>query len=76
MEMRVARRIDNRARNRVEGLSNSEIISYMNDSAMSLGVSLDMWQHHNAPAEEVTLAVDAIVALWTEAERRGLTVGM
>lgn len=72
MEMKVARRIDTRAYKRVKGMSDSEILSYLNDSSMSLGVALDMWRHHNAPANEVTLAVDAIVALWTEAERRGI----
>lgn len=71
--MRIARRIDNRARRRVEGMSDSEIKSYLNDTSMSLGVALDMWNHHHAPSDEVTLAVDALVALWTEAERRGLT---
>lgn len=72
MDMRVARRIDTRAYERVKGLSDTQILSYLNDSSMSLGIALDMWRHHNAPANEVTLAVDAIVALWTEAERRGI----
>lgn len=72
MEMRVARRIDNRARSRVQRLSDSELRSYLHDSTMSLGVALDQWHHHNAPPAEVTMAVDAIVALWTEAEERGL----
>lgn len=73
MELRVARRIDNRARSRVQGLSDSEVVSYLHDSTMSLGVALDQWHHHSAPSDEVTLAVDAIVALWTEAEERGLS---
>ena len=74
MELRVARQVDVRALNRVRSMSDSAIRNYLNDSSMSLGVALDMWNHHNAPSDEVTMALDALIALWTEAERRGLAV--
>lgn len=72
MEMKVARKVNTKAMERVKGMSDSDILSYLNDSTMALGVALDMWQHHSAPSSEVTIAVDAIVALWCEAESRSL----
>jgi len=72
MVMRVSRVIDERARKRVLSMDSSTIKSYLSETTMSLNIALDAWTYHGAPSEEVTMAVDALVALWTEVESRKL----
>ena len=78
--MKITRSIDPAAYKRAQKLSNEEAVRYLDNSVMALGQSFDTWRGSSSldaatgnAAEEVRMCVDAIVALWTELENRGLT---
>jgi len=79
MGMKITRSIDPKAYERAQKLSNEQAVQYLDNSIMALGQSFDSWRGSSSldaatgnSAEELRMCVDAIVALWTELENRGL----
>jgi len=55
---------------RAESIHPSDAPAHLDSIAISLHQALDNWRHNGGPADEVTLCIDAMVALWTVVERR------
>ena len=79
MGMRVSRAIDPKAYDRATKLNNEQVVQYLDSSIMALGQSFDTWRSTTSldaatghAEEELRMCVDAIVALWTSLENRGL----
>lgn len=70
MKTKLSRDIDPAHYKRANSVPSSEVGSYMDSIAVSLHQSLDAWRYHNGSIDDVTLCVDALVALWTSIENR------
>lgn len=68
--MKIAREINPSHLKRADSVDNSQAGSYMDSIAMSLHQAIDAWRYNNGPMEDVSLCVDALVAMWTSIERR------
>lgn len=55
---------------RASSLDRSQVPEHLDSIAISLHQALDSWRYHNGPEEDVTLCVDALVALWSVVEQR------
>lgn len=64
------RKVDPKYFQRAASLSPNDAVAHLDAAIMSLHVSLDQWRYHEGPAEEVSLCVDAVAALWTVIEQR------
>lgn len=53
-------------------VTDDQVGPYLDQIVTDMHVFLDQWRFHNAPAEDFRLALDACIALFTEAETRGL----
>lgn len=69
---RISRGLDPAHLDRADKVVNGLVGPYLEEIAISLHTSLDMWRFHDGPAEEVELALDAFLALWTSAVNRGM----
>lgn len=56
---------------RVQMIGDELLPEYLTNTIMGLNYVVDQWKHHNGPEDEVRQGVDAIIALWSEIERRG-----
>lgn len=73
MGMKVSRNIDPKAYSRAQMLDSPSLLQYFDHCVLALNSSFDRFRSaEEAPGEEVTMCVDAVVALWTEIENRGL----
>jgi hypothetical protein len=70
MGFEVARKINPDYLRRANRVSNEQIGSYMESIVISLHAALDDWRYNNAPTDEVTTCVDALVAMWSSVESR------
>ena len=43
---------------------------YLDQIVTSMHIALDGWRYHDQPPDEVELALDAFIALWTIAQQR------
>lgn len=55
---------------RAESVSSADAPAHLDSIAISLHQALDNWRYNGGPKDEVTLCLDAMVALWTVVERR------
>lgn len=55
---------------RAEQIAPAQVGEHLDSIAISLHRALDNWRHHEGPAEDVTLCVDALAALWSVVETR------
>jgi hypothetical protein len=73
MKIRERRRAaSDQSLHRVEKVPDGMLAPYLDTAVMSLGQALDSWRFHDAPRREVDTALDAVLALWTEVDKRGL----
>lgn len=70
MEDVALRKIDFRYMQRAEAIPDGSVGEHMDSIAISLHRALDDWRHNDGPVEDVTLCVDALVALWSVIETR------
>lgn len=66
----VGRTIDVKYMKRAEGIDPRQVPDHLDSVAVSLHQAIDAWRFHDGPAEDVTLCVDALVALWSVTEQR------
>lgn len=66
---RINRPINPKHMRRAERVPQELIGPYLDEIVTSLHISLDGWRFHNQPAEEVELALDALIALWVTAQK-------
>jgi hypothetical protein len=66
----VGRVIDAKYIKRAEGIDPRQVPEHLDSVAVALHQALDAWRFHDGPAEDVTLCVDALVALWSVTEHR------
>lgn len=66
----VARKIDPAYVKRAKGIDPSSAPDHLDSIAVTLHQAIDSWRFHNGPAEDVSLCVDALVALWSVMENR------
>lgn len=64
------RKIDLNYIKRAEKLPEGSVGEHLDSIAMSLHRSLDSWRYSDGPVEDVTMCVDALVALWSVVENR------
>lgn len=64
------RQIDMRYMKRAEKVPESSVGEHLDSIAISLHRALDDWRHNDGGTEDVTLCVDALVALWSVVESR------
>lgn len=69
---KVERLIDPAHLKRAKGVDSQLVGPYMEQIAEELVRAVDYWRRYGAPPENVDLALDAFVAMWTEAGVRGL----
>jgi hypothetical protein len=70
MEDVALRKIDMRYMKRAEKVPTSDVGEHLDSIAISLHRALDSWRHSDGSIEDVTLCVDALVALWSVVESR------
>lgn len=68
----VERRIDLRYLDRAQKIDKSQVPEHLDSIAISLHQALDSWRYRNGPIEDVSMCVDALVALWSVVEQRSL----
>ena len=56
---------------RVETIPSQDLAVWFESSTSALGVVYDQWVHHDGPEEEVTVALQALNAMWQEMRERG-----
>jgi hypothetical protein len=64
------RKIDMGYLRRAEQIPTSSVAEHLDSIAISLHRSLDAWRHNDGPVEDVTMCIDALVALWSVVESR------
>lgn len=70
MDDHALRKIDLNYIRRAEKLPSNDVGEHLDSIAVSLHRALDGWRHNEGPVEDVTMCVDALVALWSVVERR------
>ena len=58
---------------RAKKVDTSQLLIWLDNSVMGLGIALDRWRYHDAPSGEASMALEAVVAIWHELQARGLT---
>jgi len=66
----INREIDPEYLRRAEGIDPRQVPEHLESIAISLHQALDAWRYHNSGTEDVTLCIDAFVALWSVVEQR------
>lgn len=56
---------------RIDGIPSSELQVWFETTLGGLGVVYDQWLRHGGPDQEVTLAIQALTAMWIEMQNRG-----
>ena len=64
------RAIDSQYLRRAEKVPPHEVGTYLDSICVSLHQAVDAWRFHEGSPDEVTLCVDALVALWSVEENR------
>lgn len=64
------RKIDPAYIQRARGIDGQNIPDHLDSIAVSLHQALDAWRFHNGSGEDVSLCIDALVALWSVVESR------
>lgn len=64
------RKIDPAYIKRARGIDGHQVPEHLDSIAVSLHQALDAWRFHNGSSEDVSLCVDALVALWSVVESR------
>lgn len=62
---RISRRIDPKYLARAQAVTPDLVGTYLDSIATALHYTLDQYRFHKGPSEEVELALDAFIALWT-----------
>jgi hypothetical protein len=70
MTSKITRDINGEYLKRADSVDSSQVGSYMESIAISLHEAIDNWRFHDAPVNEVSTYVDALVAMWTSIEMR------
>lgn len=70
MKTKLSRTIDDAYYKRASSVPTSDVGNYLDSIAVSLHQSIDAWRFRDGPIEDVTMCVDALVALWTSVESR------
>ena len=70
MDDSAVRKIDLAYMKRARSLEPHMTGDHMESIAIALHQALDNWRFHDGPSEDVTLCVDAMVALWSVIEDR------
>jgi hypothetical protein len=70
--MRRKRPIDPKLAKRVGKVPTADLLAWLDTTVIGIGVSVDNWRFHGAPAADVTLSLEAIYAIWDELLRRGV----
>lgn len=55
---------------RAEAIDSQQLREYLDSSIVSLHQAVDSWRFRKGPQEDVTLCLDAIIAMWSVLERR------
>lgn len=69
----VTRSIDPNHLKRASKVEDQMVGPYLDSIVLSLHSALDAWRFGKGPSSDVTLALDAFLALYTEADLRGMT---
>lgn len=70
MRFEVSRKINEDYLRRANKVRDDQIGPYLESIVISLHAALDDWRYNNAPPDEVTTCVDALVAMWSSVEGR------
>ena len=70
MNPEIGRVIDPQYLKRAESVHPTEVGTYLDSICVSLHQAVDAYRFHDGSPDEVTLCVDALVALWSVEENR------
>lgn len=70
MGFKISREINEDYLRRANKVRDNEVGPYMDSIVIALHSALDEWRYNDAPKDEVTTCVDALVAMWSSVESR------
>lgn len=58
--------VDPRLASRVEHMNGQALFIALDNTLMGIATLVDAYHYHDAPADEVSVAIDTVYAVWTE----------